>query len=367
MSRDFVSFVGRSKVMRGVYHQIQAFASAPIPVLITGESGTGKELAAQALRELAGGGGPFEVTNCAELPETLIDSELFGHVKGAFTGAIKNHHGVVRRADGGVLFLDEIAELPVYSQAKLLRCIETGRFRPVGGERVRQSRFRLVAATNRDLELLVDQGEFREDLRYRLGAATIHMPALRDRGEDVTLLAEFFLRRYVARSSASGPSGFDEDAVAWLMHYDWPGNVRELRNGVETAAAITSGPLITAVVLRDVLHQESTLLSRVPTLEAALAKAERRAIETALRATRGNRERAAQLLHVSPATLYRKLAAMRTEEFERTLDVRNGKKSETARAAKKDGANGHVAKRPRGLDARPAGSEPREPAPRGSV
>lgn len=313
MALDFVGFIGRSPVMRTVYEQITVLAPAPIPILITGETGTGKELAAEALNTKARGAGPFEVTNCAALPESLIDSELFGHVKGAFTGALRDHKGVVRRADGGVLFLDEIGELPLFSQAKLLRCIETGTFRPVGGERTRRSRFRLIAATNRDLGRLARDGQFRSDLRYRLGSATIRLPPLREHVDDIPLLAEFFLRRMQARTDLRTATRFDHDAMAHLMHYEWPGNVRQLRNVTETAAAISPGDVIDAPTLCMVLFQKDTTVGRVPTLEATLAKAEERAIETALRATGGNRERAAALLNVSSATLYRKLAALRAE------------------------------------------------------
>jgi len=318
MPYDFAGFIGRSKVMLRLYERIAVLARAPIPILLTGETGTGKELAAQSLRTESGSSGPFEIADCAALPETLIDSELFGHVRGAFTGAVRDHIGIVRRADGGDLFLDEIGELPLFCQAKLLRCVETGNFRPVGGERTRHSRFRLIAATNRDLQQLIGDGQFRADLLHRLGSASIRLPALREHLDDIPLLVEFFLDRLGARTEGRTAEGFDEAGMTHLMRYDWPGNVRQLRNVVEAAATIADDRVIDAPTLLSVLYGEESTANQSLSLETSLLIAEKRAIETALRAAGGNRDQAAAVLKVSPAKLYRRLAVVRARCAEST-------------------------------------------------
>ncbi len=299
--------VGSSPAMQAVRDRITRIASARVPVLILGETGTGKELCAEAVAALSGRR-PFLPVNCAAIAENLVESELFGHERGAFTGAVRAQEGVIASADGGTLFLDELAEIPRPVQVKLLRTLETGEYTPVGASQRRQSDFRILAATNEHPDRLVAEGRLRADLLHRLGATRIELPALRDRREDIPLLVEAMLRRYAARAGMPAPS-VAPDVVTELMHQPWPGNARELRNVVEATAALAGNePIVARCHLAEVITPVSLReRSSVPTLAEVRRRAELRAISDALEYTGGNREAAARLLRISPATLYRKL------------------------------------------------------------
>jgi sigma-54-specific transcriptional regulator len=302
------ALVGSSPIMQHVREQIEQFARSPVPILIVGETGTGKELCAAAIAALSGRQ-PFVPVNCATVPDGLAESELFGHERGAFTGAVRAHTGVVALADGGVLFLDELGELPVAMQAKLLRTLESGEYRPVGSNKSVYSRFRILAATSGDLENVIATGKLRPDLLHRLGAVRITLPPLRRRLDDIPVLAAQFLRSYLSRSDG-GPSEITAEACVALMQHDWPGNVRQLRNVVEGAAAVAGNDGM--IRLPHVLQFVGPLVSAtpeqgVPSLAQARRSAEQRAILHALGFAGGNRERAAKLLRISQATLYRKL------------------------------------------------------------
>jgi two-component system response regulator HydG len=301
--------IGRTAVMRQVRDHIQRIARSPVPVLIVGETGTGKELCAEAIGILSGRT-PLIPVNCAALSESLVESELFGHERGAFTGALRTHLGVIAAADGGTLFLDELAEVSSAVQAKLLRTLESGEYRPLGSTKVMRSQFRILAATNSDLEHIVSTGLLRTDLFHRLGAVRIRLPPLRERLEDIPVLAEDFLRRYLERSD-HGPSRISPEACDALTRCYWPGNVRQLRNVVEAAAALAGAePAVGIDHVVEVLGPataEPTPADTPPSLSDVRLQAERQAIVDALRRTGGNREQAARLLCISEATLYRKL------------------------------------------------------------
>ncbi len=237
--------VGASPAMREVGDLVRRLAQVDVPVLVLGETGTGKGVVAQALHaEGPRAGRPFVQVNCAALPENLLESELFGHVRGAFTGAASSHVGLFEQADGGTLFLDEVGEMPPALQAKLLHVLETGRIRPLGAERERQVDARLVAATHRDLRARVQAGLFREDLRYRLDVVSIELPALRHRQGDVALLATRVLAELKTRHPTSKVERLSADALQVLLAHDWPGNVRELRHALERAVLLAPGALI---------------------------------------------------------------------------------------------------------------------------
>ena len=304
--------------MQAARDQICRLAPSPVPVLILGETGTGKELCAEALAALSGRT-PFVPVNCAAFPEGLAESELFGHERGAFTGAIRSHTGVIALANGGVLFLDELAELPTAVQAKLLRTLESGEYRALGSTKTLRSEFRILAATSGDIDRVIGSGRLRMDLLHRLGAARVVLPALRERLEDIPLLAEAFLRRYLERASV-GPWRVSREACAILMQHDWPGNLRQLRNVVEAAAAVAGseeeiGMMHVAQFLSPP-EKAAVVSEAVPTLAQARARAETRAILEALTRAGGNREQAARLLRVSEATLYRKLGRGRSQDRE---------------------------------------------------
>jgi DNA-binding NtrC family response regulator len=236
--------VGRSAAVNQMVALIAQAAPLDINVLITGESGTGKELVARAIHRNSGRrGGPFLSLNCGALSEGVLESELFGHVRGAFTGAVAAHDGVFKRADGGTLFLDEVGEMPLGMQTRFLRAMETGEFTPVGGKGILRSDIRLVAATNRDLMRAVEAGQFRQDLYYRLRVIVIETPPLRERHEDVLILADHFLQEE-NRQHGLAVRGFSRHAKQLLRQHDWPGNVRELRNLVRSAAVMKQRGLI---------------------------------------------------------------------------------------------------------------------------
>ncbi len=306
------SIVGEAPPMQEVFDIIRQVAPTRATVLITGESGTGKELVAHALHRLSPRAkGPFVAVHCAALAETLLESELFGHEKGAFTGAVEQRRGRFELADGGTLFLDEVGEIAPAVQVKLLRALEERQFERVGGQKTIPTDVRLVAATNRDLQARIREGAFREDLYYRLHVVAIRMPPLRERGADIPLLARHFLREF-SRENGREIEGFTPEVMTRLQTYPWPGNVRELRNTVENMVVMSRGARITArdlpPPLRDTADSGVTLRNLGG---MTLRDGEQKLIEAALRAHQGNRTRAAAQLGISRKTLQRKLAEYR--------------------------------------------------------
>ena len=277
-------------------------------VLIQGESGTGKELVARALHDGSPRSGlPFIRVNCAALPETLLESELFGYERGAFTGAATRKQGRFELADGGTLLLDEAGDLSAATQAKLLRVLQEGEFERLGGTKTLKVDVRLVAATNQDLALLVTQRRFREDLYYRLNVIAIEIPPLRQRAEDIPLLAGHFLRVHAAKNHRE-IDGFTEAALGRLRAYPWPGNVRELEHAVERAVILTRGKLLDLADLPPAVSQVEPAARVVPIpLGMPLSEVEQRLIEETLRLTKGNKELAAKFLGIASRTIYRKL------------------------------------------------------------
>ena len=303
----FDNILGRSKAMQGVFEQIRAVADTDAPVLLLGDSGSGKELVSRAIHWHSGRrDGPFVAVNCAAIPETLLESELFGHEKGAFTGADRKRRGLFVEAQGGTLLLDEIAEMPQTLQVKLLRALQDRVIRPVGGNEEIKVDLRLISATNRDLPAFVRQGKFREDLYYRLAVIPIRIPSLRERPEDIPLLAEHFLKR-AAAGMGKELEGFDEEALKWLLEHNWPGNVRELENVVERAATLAKGTQIT----RDDLRIEFTPGSSGELgIRPSLADVENQYIRRILDEVGGDKRAAARILGISVRTLQRMQASL---------------------------------------------------------
>jgi two-component system response regulator HydG len=300
----FDSIVGRSPALQRVFEQVRALSDSDASVLLVGESGTGKELVARAIHHNSGRrDGPFVAVNCAAIPENLLESELFGHEKGAFTGADRKRRGLFAEANGGTLFLDEVGDLPLGLQAKLLRALQDKAVRPVGGSQDVQLDLRLLTATHRDLPAMVAEGRFREDLYYRLAVIPLRLPSLRERGEDIMLLATHFLER-AAAASGKELKGFDEEATAWLLRHRWPGNVRELENMVERAATLAAGPRIT---LGD-LHTEFSAPAAGGGSWPTLGELEAQYIQRVLEETRGDKVAAARILGISVRTLQRRFA-----------------------------------------------------------
>lgn len=298
-------FIGASRAMQEVYALIARAGPSNLPVLVTGESGTGKELVARGLHH-ASGRKAFVAVNCAALPENLLESELFGHVRGAFSGADRDKPGLFEAADGGTLFLDEVAELPAPLQPKLLRALEAGEVRRVGATTAHSIDVRIIAATNRDIEQRVNDGLFRTDLYWRLNVLHIHMPPLREHPADIPLLAEHF---------AAGRS-IAPDAMALLSAHGWPGNVRELRNTIERAAALSTTGEIHPDDLPPRVQEAASTASRVAQAsrrQLPLRELERDYILEVLRSTGGNKSRAAEILGLDRKTLYRKLEEYRDE------------------------------------------------------
>jgi DNA-binding NtrC family response regulator len=302
----FGGFVGVSPKVQRVYRLIEKVSQHNYPVLILGESGTGKELVAQSIHFYGPRRNrPFVPVDCTALVSTLIESELFGYVKGAFTGAAQNKQGLMEAAGSGTLFLDEIGDLPVDLQAKLLRALQEKEIKPVGStERVPIST-RIVAATNRDLESSVRQGSFRQDLFFRLNVVQIKIPPLRERKTDIPLLVNSFLEKFCEQAGTSRT--ISEDAMAQLVAYDWPGNVRELENAIERAVALGSGPILQAGDLPSNLQYGVAERNFQNNNELRLEELERRAIFRALRESSGDKLAAARLLGIGKTTLYRKL------------------------------------------------------------
>ena len=288
--------------MDPVVEAIKKVAPTRASVLLLGESGTGKEVAARNIHRLSErAGGPFVAVNCAALTETLVESELFGHEKGAFTGATSRRRGRVELADGGTLFLDEVAELKSELQTKLLRVVQERRFERVGGSHTLESDVRWIAATNRDLQAMVKEGQFRNDLYHRLAVFPVRLPPLRDRREDILPLAEVLLER-IGRELGCPRVALADDARDWLLVQEWPGNVREMANALERAAILAAGTSVTAEHLA-LDPTRSAAVGGPQTLE----EIERDAIEQALRTCGGHRKRAAEHLGIGLRTLYEKL------------------------------------------------------------
>jgi DNA-binding NtrC family response regulator len=309
-SGTFGSMIGNSPEMRKIYQVIEQAAPTGASVLITGESGTGKELVAQTLHQLSPRANfPFVAINCAAIPETLLESEIFGHEKGAFTGAAERRQGCFELADRGTLFLDEIGEMTPTTQVKLLRVLQEQKFRRVGGRTEQSVDVRVLAATNIDPVEAVHAGKLREDLFYRLNVFAMRLPPLRERKEDLPLLVQSFINEFNARNQRS-IAGVDQQAMRMLEQYGWPGNVRELRNVIERATIIAPGPFIEPKHLPPslagepaVAHQPQVALGPGTTVE----EAERQLIMMTLEHTRDNKTRAAEILGISLKTLHNKL------------------------------------------------------------
>jgi len=309
--QGFAEIVGQSAAMQEVYRLIEAVSQNKSTVLLTGESGTGKELVARTIHERSAlRDGPFIAVNCAGLSETLLDSQLFGHRRGAFTGAISDHDGVFRAATGGTLLLDEVAEIPLGLQAKFLRAVQQREVTPLGSSRPVPVDVRLIAATNRDLETEVAAGRFRSDLFYRLNVVHIALPPLRERREDIPLLVEHFERRYAEQYEVS-PKRISPEAMAALTAYDWPGNIRQLQNAIERAFALSSADVIDLADLPPAVRGTSPPPLPTPSSEPeslpTLAAAERQLIAAALRRSGGNKNEAARMLGIDRQRLYRKI------------------------------------------------------------
>lgn len=308
--------VGKSAPMKRVYDLVRRVSEADASVLITGESGTGKELVARALHtECARAKGPFVPLNCAAIPAPLLESELFGHKKGAFTDAKTDRKGIFEQAEGGTVLLDEVGEMPLDMQPKLLRVLQDREVRPVGSNQRVAFNARVVAATNRDLETDVEEGRFREDLYYRLNVVQIHVPPLRARGNDILLLAQHFIEQ-VAERSQKPVEGLSSEAAKRLLEYDWPGNVRQLENWMERAVTLTKFDHITVDDLPDKVRKSTGASPGSVDVDfehmLTLEELEQRYIERVLKATHGNKTQAAKVLGLDRRTLYRKL-----ERYER--------------------------------------------------
>ncbi len=303
------NIVGRSGSMLEVYKLVARVAPSMSTVLVSGESGTGKELVARAIHTHSPRAqGPFVAVNCTALTESLLESELFGHSRGAFTGAMANKRGLFEEAQGGTLFLDEIGDVSPKMQAQLLRVLQEGEIRRVGATDSIQIDVRIVAATNRDLEEEVRVGRFREDLYFRINVVTIQLPPLRERPDDVPLLVDHFLNKYAAREQQKD-AGVSVEAMALLQAHDWPGNVRELENVIERALALAKDGVILPSDLPPELQPVETKPTPVGIVDdrPTLAELERRYIELILKETGGNKKRAAEILGIDRRTLYRTL------------------------------------------------------------
>lgn len=302
--------LGKSALMRSLQEMIETVAPSEATVLITGESGTGKELVAKAIQANSlRKNQAFVTINCAALAENLLESELFGHEKGAFTGADKMREGRFVQADNGTLFLDEIGEMPLALQVKLLRVLQNGEIQRVGSDKVKIVDVRIIAATNRNLQKEVEAGRFREDLYYRLNVIALEVPALRERKDDIPLLAQKFVENF-ARANRKSIKGFSPQAMDMLMRYDWPGNVRELENAMERAVILAVGEYVTERSLPLAIQQMTGNTAAVPSgilANKSLDDIEKEAISATLAETADNKSEAARRLGITRATLHSKL------------------------------------------------------------
>ncbi len=313
--------VGTCPAMRGVYKAIGRVAGQNVPVLITGESGTGKELVAKAIYQHGPrAGGPFLTLNCAAIPETLLESELFGHEKGAFTGADRRRIGKFEQCDGGTLFLDEIGDMPLALQAKILRLLQGQVFERLGANETVRADVRLIAATHRDLKAMSAEGKFRSDLYYRLSVFTVHLPPLRERGDDLLLLVEHFVRRFNVELGREVREVAPE-ALDRLRQYTWPGNIRELQSFLKQALLQAVGPVLLPTLLPADLDgispPDAARVGEAPPRfrpGTTLSDLEREAIQQCLFQTGGNRQRTADLLGISTRTLLRKIREYRLDD-----------------------------------------------------
>ena len=314
----FEDLIGASPAMQKSYDQLARIADTETSILITGESGTGKELVARSLHARSRRSEkPFVPVNCAALPDTLLESELFGHAKGAFTDARSDRKGLFAQAEGGTLFLDEIGEMPLTMQPKLLRALEESKVRPVGSDQEVPFDVRIVTATNRDLETAVEESRFREDLFFRINVIQLDMPPLRSRGTDVLLLAQNFLRLFAARADKA-VEGLSDPVAEKLLNYSWPGNVRELRNVIERAVALTRFNRLAVEDLpekiREYRSSQVFIGGEDPSELVPIEEVERRYIAHVLRSVDGNKTLAARILGLDRKTLYRKLQQYRQTE-----------------------------------------------------
>lgn len=315
----FDELLGASPGMQQLYDQLSRVADSETSVLITGESGTGKELVARSIHHRSRRhDGPFVAVNCAALPENLLESELFGHTRGAFTDARSDRKGLFLQAESGTLFLDEIGELPLAMQPKLLRALEENKIRPIGSDKELPFDVRLVTATNRDLETAVEEGRFREDLLFRIDVIQLDMPPLRSRGTDTLLLAQHFVELFASRAGKD-VTGISEAVAEKLLAYTWPGNVRELRNVIERAVALTRYDKLAVEDLpekiRDYRSSQVFIGGSDPTELVPLEQVQRRYILHVVSAVDGNKTLAARILGLDRKTLYRKL-----EEYRRSKE-----------------------------------------------
>lgn len=306
---ESLSLVGQSPAFQSVLNLITKVAPQKSTVLISGESGTGKEVVARAIHESSEQkNAPFLAINCSGFQENLLESELFGHVKGAFTGAVKDKSGFFEAAGEGTLFLDEISEMPLALQSKLLRALEQKEFYRVGGTKLLPIRARVIAATNKSLKEMVQSGDFREDLYYRIAVFEIPLPPLRERKTDISLLADYFIQRY-NREMKAHYIGVTPEVLSALLQYSWPGNIRELRNVIERAMILCDGHLITPEGLPPQITAAGPETEGDPrNLKNAVHAFERSFISRILRECGGNKEQAAREMGINPSTLYRKMA-----------------------------------------------------------
>lgn len=317
---QFGDLIGESPAMLKLYSQLERVADSDASILLTGESGSGKELVARTIHQKGSRAGkPFVAVNCGALPEALLESELFGHVKGAFTDARSDRKGLFVEAHGGTLFLDEIGEMPVSMQVKLLRALEENQVRPVGGNQEIEIDVRLLSATNRDLASAIEENRFREDLYYRINVIQLELPPLRSRGTDVLKIAQHFGEHFAARSGKA-VSGIADQAAKRLLDYSWPGNIRELRNAMERAVTLTSHEQIVVEDLADKIRNYQTRQFLVDGTDPAellpMEEIERRYILHVLDSVEGNKSTAARILGLDRKTLYRKLKQYGVESVE---------------------------------------------------
>jgi DNA-binding NtrC family response regulator len=309
---SYGEMVGQSDAMKSVYEMIDRVAQSSASVLILGESGTGKELVANALHKKSERAkGPFFALNCAALPKEILENELFGHEKGAFTGSTNEKPGAFEMASGGTIFLDEVAEMSPDIQVKLLRALESRMVRRLGGKKEIPVDIRIVAATNKDLQKAIAENELREDLYYRLAVVELDLPPLRERGGDVQLLAREFLSRF-AKQNGKKLDGFDDEALEWINTYQWPGNVRELKNAVEKAVIMARGPKVTLMDITSRRHRAGADYTAVVSLSvgATLAEARRQLVLKTFASTSGDLERTAKTVGLSVVEVRAELQAM---------------------------------------------------------
>ncbi len=306
--RQFASIIGKSAEMKRIFDVVRQVAPTRASVLITGESGVGKELIADAVHQMSNRNDkPFVKVHCAALSESLLESELFGHEKGAFTGAVARKRGRFELAHLGSIFLDEIGEIAPSVQIKILRVLQEKTFERVGGEQTLEVDTRIISATNKDLKQEIERGTFREDLFYRLNVVNIHIPPLRERKEDIPILVSAFIKEF-ATENEKPVEGIDAKARALLYTYSWPGNVRELRNSIESAVVMAKGPIITPDDLPPSVASDTESNYVRVQLGATLADAEKELIRANLAANNGNKSRTAEVLGIGRKTLHRKLA-----------------------------------------------------------